>query len=391
MSGPLSGFRVLEMASVISGPYAGMLLADLGAEVTKVELPGTGDVFRLWDGQSGRVRPQFAAQNRGKRSVTIDARRPEGQQVFLRLAAASDVVLENFRPGTLDRMGIGYEAVAGVNPDVVYCSISGMGPTGPYRDRPTYDAIALGFSGLWSQFADAARPQPVGLGLCDQLTGLYAAHGILAALVGRAAGTGGQKLEVSMLGAALAVQTLPVADYTLDGNDDRWSRPRRSQVYAAVAADGLPLAIHLSTPRKFWLGLCAALGRPELASDPRFADKSGRIRNYEELRDILAAAFATRPRAQWLAELERHDVPAAPINSVGEALADPQVQATEMVRRFGSGERAYDLVGFPVRFSRTPCEPSLPPPDLGEHTDDALRAAGLTPDEIERLRADGVI
>ncbi|MCZ6564207.1 MAG: CaiB/BaiF CoA-transferase family protein, partial [Deltaproteobacteria bacterium] len=186
MSGPLlKKIKVLEMAHVISGPYAGMLLADLGADVIKVEMPGTGDYFRIWDGKDDAIRPSFAAYNRGKRSVTINVQTQSGQELYLRLASKVDVVLENFRPGTLERFGVGYEAIREENPDVIYCSLTGMGPTGPYKHRPTYDAIAQAMSGLWSQLTDMDRPEPVGPAISDQLSGLYAAYGILGALVSR--------------------------------------------------------------------------------------------------------------------------------------------------------------------------------------------------------------
>lgn len=392
MSGPLDGIRVIEMANVISGPYVGMLLADLGAGVVKVELPGGGDMFRIWDGAPGRLRPQFAAYNRGKRSVSLDARKPGGQAAYRRLAATADVIVEIFRPGTLDRLGIGYERIAEINPRVVYCAITGMGDRGPYRDRPTFDAIAQAVSGLWSQFTDMSEPEPLGPPLCDQLTALYAVQGVLAALFDRARSGRGQRIDVSMLGSAMAFQTNPIADYTMEGRvPDKLSRARRSQSYAFVAADGLPLAIHLSTPQKFWEGLARSLGRPELVDEPRFRDKAGRIRNYHELRRELAETFRTRPRAEWLAVLDRNDVPAAPINNVAESLQDPQVQALGLLRPFGEGQRRQELAGFPWDLSGTPCEPGLPPPDVGEHTVEVLRAAGYADEEIADLRREGAI
>lgn len=381
MAGPLEGIRVLEMASVISGPYAGMLLADLGASVIKVEMPGTGDVFRLWEGDYTQIRPYFAAYNRGKRSVTVDIRTGEGRAAYLRLASESDVLIENFRPGTLDRYSIGYEAVREVAPAIVYCSISGMGAEGPYRDRPVYDAIAQALSGLWSQLTDMANPEPVGPAICDQLTSLYAVNGIMAALVRRSITGEGQQLQTSMLAAAMAFQTVPIADYSMEGKvADKWSRPRRSLSFAFVAADGQPFAIHLSTPHKFWAGLLAAAGMPELADDPRFADKAARIRHYDELRELLAGAFRERPRQEWLARLTEHDVPCAPINTIAEAMADPQVRFAHLIRSFGLPGRTADLAGFPVGFSATPCQPGLPPPRAGEHTHEILEQADASAD-----------
>lgn len=392
MAGPLTGIKVLEAASVITGPFAAMLLADLGAEVVKVEMPGTGDYFRLWDGKEGSVRPSFAAYNRGKKSITINLQNGSGREVFLRLAAKADVVLENFRPGTLDRLGVGYEKIREMNPRVIYCSITGMGSTGPERNRPTYDAIAQATSGLWSQLTDIKRPEPVGPALCDQLGGLFAAYGILGALVSRSSTGQGQKLEVSMLSAAIAFQPTAVADYLMEGEiADKSSRPHRSQSYAFLAADGLPLAVHLSTPQKFWRGLAETVGKPELVEDPRFATKGGRVKNYDALRDLLAEIFATRPRAEWLQLLKERDVPSGPIYTIAETLADAQVQHIEMVRTFGEAERALKLVGFPVKYGATSCEPGLPVPGLGEHTESVLGGLGYGEAELARMKAEGAI
>ncbi len=392
MAGPLEGINVLEMTNFISGPYAAMLLADLGAEVIKVEMPGTGDPFRQWSEREQEVRPQFAAYNRGKKSITVNIQTEKGREVFRRLAQRADVLLENFRPGTMERLGLGYEALRETNPRLVYCSITGMGSTGPYRHRPTYDAIAQAMSGLWSVFTDPKNPRPIGPALSDQLTGVYAAYGVLAALVTRATRGYGQKIETSMLSASMAFMTAAIADYTLAGEiADQDARPRRSQSYAFVASDGLPFAIHLSSPPKFWQGLTTAIGHPELMEDPRFKGKNDRVRNYEALRDILAEIFRTRPRAEWLAVLEQHDVPCAPIYNIVEAINDPQAQHIGMVRTFGQGSRAVQLVGFPVEFVDTPCEPGLPPPSVGEHTEEILRGLGYTDQDIALMREEGAI
>lgn len=378
--GPLSGVRVLEMCSFISGPYACMLLADLGAEVTKVEAPEAGDPFRYWQSNPGVINSQFAAYNRGKRSVTMDVKRSEGRDAFLKLAAEVDVVVENFRPGTTDRLGIGYDAIQRRNPGVVYCLITGMGSTGPLSHLPTYDAIAQARSGLWSLLTDIRDPKPVGPAMSDQLTGVFAAYGVLGALVARGRTGVGQKIEVSMLSATLSFLTSGVSRYLMEAAvwDHQW-RPRESQSYAFLAGDSLPFAIHLSSPPKFWQGLARAAGRVGLVDDPRFRTKADRVRHYDVLHDILSEVFATHPRVYWIERLQEQDVPCAPIYTLAEAVGDPQAQHLEMVRRFGEGERAVDLVGFPVQFSGTPLAPGLPPPLLGEHTQEVLQAPGRTP------------
>lgn len=392
MAGPLTGIRALELASFISGPYAGMLLADLGAEVIKVEPPGSGDPFRGWeDGQAG-ITSSFASYNRGKKSVTLNIRTEPGRDAYRRLSETVDVVVENFRPGTTDRLGIGYEVLRERNPRLVYCLMTGMGSSGPDRDLPSYDAIAQARGGLWSVLTDLNTPKPIGPAMADQLTGLYAAYGVLGALVARSLQGCGQKLEVSMLSAIMAFMTSPIASYLMDGEvGDQDSRPRRSQSYAFLAGDSLPLGIHLSSPPKFWEGLARAVGRLDLIDDPRFKTKGNRVSNYDALRDILADIFHTRPRAEWLAILREHDVPSAPINTVAEAVADPQARHIGMVRTFGTGNRTIELVGFPAAFAETPAQPGLPPPFLSEHTEQVLRHLGYSDGDIERLRREDVI
>lgn len=392
VAGPLAGLRVVEMASFISGPYAGMLLADLGAEVVKVELPGSGDPFRQWGDREGAVRPQFAAYNRGKKSVTLDVRTSTGRDLYLRLARAADVVVENFRPGTADEMGIGYDALRAANPRLVYCAISGMGSSGPYRDRPTYDAIAQAMSGLWSVLTDTRDPHPIGPPMADQLTGLYAALGVSAALAARATSGAGQKIDTSMLAAGVAFMTEPLAGYTMTGEiADQHARPRRSQSYAFVAADGKPLAIHLSSPTKFWDGLTDAVGMPELRADPRFRTKTDRIRAYDALHAVLQDAIGRKPRAEWLAVLERHDVPVAPISNVAEVAADPQTAHLGLVRQFGTGDRALRLAGSPWSFGGAAEGAGAPPPRLGEHNAEVFGALGYAAADIAKLTEAGAV
>lgn len=393
MSAMLSGIRVLEMANVISGPYGGMLLADLGAEVIKVEMPGTGDPFRNWAGEGDGVRPAFAAFNRGKKSVTVNVKAEEGRELYLHLASEADVVLDNFRPGTLDKMGVGYEAICRTNPEVIYCAASGMGPVGPYRDRPTYDAIAQAMSGLWSQLTDIEDPEPVGPPLSDQLTGMFTAYGILGALVSRLLNGKGRKIDVSMLGASLAFQPLAVADYMLSGTvADKSSRPRLSQSYTFVGKDGLAFAVHLSSPPKFWKALLDTLDRADLAEDTRFAKKADRVAHYDELRAELQKEFRHRPREEWLDLLVANDVPAGPIYTIKEALDDPQVKALDMVRTFGEGTRATPLVGYGVDYAGKPAdEAKRPVPELGEHTEEILERLGYDHKAIAALRKAGAV
>ncbi|MCC5949146.1 MAG: CoA transferase [Nitriliruptoraceae bacterium] len=392
MTAPLAGVRVVEMANVISGPFTGMLLADLGADVVKVELTGKGDVFRQWAGDQDTLSPPFAAFNRRKRSVTVDVHDEAGARAYLALTAGADVVLENFRPGVLDRMGVGYDAVRAANPEVIYCAISGVGQTGPESARPTYDAIAQAKSGLTSQLTALDAPEPVGPPLSDQITGMYAAYGILGALYRRQAGGGGEFVDVSMLSSAMSFQTIAVTSNLMTGEvADKIARAKRSQTYAITGSDGRPFAIHLSTPHKFWVGVTDVIGRPELREDDRFRTKPDRIRHYAELRAVFEEAFAGRPRAEWLTALNDADVPAGPINTIEEALADEQTSHLDLVQTFGDGDRAVDLIESAVSYTNSDVAERLPPPQIGEHTDELLLAAGVTSDELADLRERGIV
>lgn len=368
---PLSGVRVVELANVISGPFAGKLLVDLGATVIKVEQPGGGDPFRHWDSVSEASSPSFNSLNRGKQSVTLDLKDPTSQQVLRSLIATADVMTENFRPGFLARHGLGFEDCLRANPQLVYCSVRGLGYD---DDRPVYDAIAQAKSGLWSQFTDLSDPEPVGPALADYLTGLHACLAVVAALAKRATSPGGQHLEVTMLGSCLSVEANAVATYLADGRvADSRSRPRTSQSYAFLAGDGLPFAIHLSSVPKFWENLTSVVGRPDLRTDERFARKPDRVRNYDGLREELSPIFRQRPRIEWLDLLRRADVPAAPIFDVAQALADPDVQSLDVLRPFGSGDREFVGLGLPVRCAAWRSgEPGLPVPKPGEHTQEVL-------------------
>ncbi len=386
----LEGIRILEVANVITGPLAGMTLADLGADVIKVE-PLSGDPFRSWDGRGGDIRPAFAAYNRGKRSIAIDLKSDDGREAFFALAAESDVVVENSRPGAMERMGLGASDLLDRNPRLVYCSISGMGRVGPEHQRPTFDSVALAMSGLWSQLTDLERPELVGPPMADQLTGLYAVIAILGALRERDRTGSGRAVEVNMLAACLAFQPAAVADYTREGIvATKSSRARNSQSYAFVASDTLPFAVHLSTPHKFWVGLCTAVGRPEWAADPRFEAKGQRIDRYAELQTMFSEIFLTEPRDHWLERLREQDVPAAPLLTVGQAIESPQVQAMEIIAPVDTAGLG-GLARLPVVVDGKYMAGERPPPTLGADTDAVLSALGWTAEKLTALRASGAV
>jgi formyl-CoA transferase len=382
---------VIEVASFIAGPYAGSLLADLGADVIKVEAPEGGDPFRGWD--TGTESASFWAYNRGKRSITLNLREPAAIDVLHRLVRSADVLLENMRPGTMDRLGLGYTDLSAINARLVYASVTGFGSSGPYRDRPAYDGIGQALSGLLSLLADRASIQPIGPNFSDSLAGLFAAFGIVSALHARNQTGLGQHVETNLVAASLAFLVAPATE-TLAGAPPPGplSRPTASQTYAWVASDGLPFTVHLSSPPKFWEGLARAADRADLMGDPRFRTRSDRRAHYAELRDELARVFSTRPRHEWLKRLLEEDVPCAPVYNLEQVFEDPQIQhlgmRTPIHRARGS---AIETVRSPLEYSATPVAPPAPPPGLGEHTTSILEQLGYNSENIAELGRRGVI
>ena len=378
MKGPLVGVRVVEAASFITGPYSGQLLADLGAGVIKVESPDGGDPFRSFAGSL--YAPHFIAFNRNKRSLALDLRSERGKRVMRKLLERADVFVENYRPGVMDRLGFGYETVREWNPRLIYCSISGMGRSGPYVERPAYDTVGQALSGMLSQMLEKDRPRIVGPAFSDGITGLTVAYAILAALLARARTGEGQRVDVSMLGATTAFMTSEAVYYfRLGDQGGPRRRPSLSQAYAFTCGDDKIIAIHLSSLDKFWQGLARTVDRPDLLEDPRFTTRLGRVNRSEELQELLAAEFRKRPRADWLPILQTHDVPHAPVYAFGEVFEDPQARQLGLKLDLDHPtEGAVGTVAPPVRFSATPWGELAAPPTLGEHTAEILRELDLS-------------
>jgi crotonobetainyl-CoA:carnitine CoA-transferase CaiB-like acyl-CoA transferase len=381
----LSGIRVLELGNFISGPFAGQLLAEMGAEVIKIEKPDGGDPFRSFSGEP--MSPQFCAHNRGKRSIVLDLTVAEGKEALLRLAEEADVVLENFRPDVLDRLAVGWEAMRARNPRLIYCNISGFGPTGPYAKRPAYDTVAQAMSGFLTQMLDPEHPRIAGPAIGDAISGMYAALAIASAVAGRCRDGKGHRIDVPMVEAMAAFSTDPIAQYFAYGDTPGpYRRAGVSQSFAVRAADGKFIGLHLSSPEKFWDGLIAALERPDIATDPRFATRSDRVERYAELADVLNEAFAARPRDEWMARLHEQDVPHAPIYRFEDLETDPQFIHLGTVYSITCPTTGnLKAVHSPVWCDGARGGESSAPPELGAHSRVELARLGYGDDEIARI------
>jgi crotonobetainyl-CoA:carnitine CoA-transferase CaiB-like acyl-CoA transferase len=320
----LKGVRIVEQGTFITGPCCGLMLADLGADVIKIESPD-GDPYRAYQG--GNYSPHFQAYNRNKRSLALDLKQASDRVVFDQLIAEADVFIQNFRPGTADRLGAGAKRLMELNPKLVYCSISGFGASGPYVDRPSYDSVAQALSGFLSVVVDEDRPRFLGPALADAITGIYSAYGVLGALFDRSRTGKGSVVEVSMLEAMAHFAIEPFTAYFALGTVPKSAdRPRLAQAHILRTKDGGLVAIHLSSLEKFWTGLLTGIEAPQLATDPRFATRLARIENYDALGRELDKIFLTRDCAYWVQRMSDHDVPFAPINKVDAVVKDPQVQ-----------------------------------------------------------------
>jgi crotonobetainyl-CoA:carnitine CoA-transferase CaiB-like acyl-CoA transferase len=372
MGGVLSGIRVVEQGTFITGPCAGMMLADLGADVIKVESP-EGDPYRSYQGD--HYSPHFQAYNRNKRSIALDLKQSADRTLFDGLVREADVFIQNFRPGTATRLGAGPERLNSLNSRLIYASISGFGSTGPYAERPSYDSVAQALSGFLSVVVDSDRPRFLGPALADAITGIYAAYGVLGALVQRARTAQGILVEVSMLEAMAHFAVEPFAAFFALGTSPTSSdRPRLAQAYILRTADRRLIAIHLSSLEKFWGGLVSALEAPDLASDPRFSTRLARIEHYEALNAELDQRFAQHGLAHWVESLGRNDVPYAPINTIDEVTHDPQVEHLGLIVPVEGAHGGTRSVRPPVQFSGVRSASVRAAPRLNEHGD-SIRAA----------------
>ncbi|MGV3553565.1 CaiB/BaiF CoA transferase family protein [Rhizobium sp.] len=363
----LKNIRVIEMGTYITGPAAAMHLADLGADVIKVERPETGDPFRAFKG--GLYSPHYQTYNRNKRSIALDTKIPADLATFRDLIAGADVFIQNFRPGVAEKLGAGYEDLHKLNPKLVYCAISGFGQSGPSRDRPAYDTVAQAASGYLRLLTPPTNPRVIGPAIADAVTGQYAAIGIMAALLERGSTGTGRRLDISMLEAMSHFNLDSFTHYFSEGEImGPLSRPVVSQSYTFECGDGKWIALHMSSPTKFWEGLLEVTGQQALASDPRFAERLERIKHQDDLIAILTPVFKADSRDAWCAKLLAQEVPHSPAYDSHEALQDPQakylklaVPTTHPVMGQSTTVRA------PYNFDGEPELHVVPPPVLDEH------------------------
>ncbi len=377
MISPLKDVRVVEHGTFITGPAAGMLLADMGADVVKVELPGTGDPFRAFKG--GLYSPHFQTYNRNKRSITLNTKQADDLAAFDALIKEADVYIQNFRPGFAEQIGAGEERLRKINPRLIYCAISGFGPTGPYAHRPSYDTVAQAYGGFLRLLVNPENPRVVGPAMADALTGFYAAYGVLGALFERNATGVGRKVEVSMF-EAMTHFNLDAFQHLFSAQEvmGPYSRPSVSQSYVLECADGKWIALHMSSPEKFWQGLATAMERNDIFQDERFASRLARVEHQEALMHVLAGIFRERDRAEWCRRLEAQDVPHAPMYATDEVPNDPQARHLQLfvdAQHPVMGE--FRTVRSPVSFDGQRALEVTAPPLLGEHNDELRK--GWTP------------
>ena len=372
MAKPLATVSVLEMGTFITGPAAGMLLADLGADVVKIERPDGGDPFRAFEGDL--YSPHFQTYNRNKSSITLDTRDAGDLSEFDRMIAQADVFIENFRPGVTRKLNVDPDRLRAINPRLIYLSISGFGTSGPAADRPAFDTVAQAASGFLRLLVNPGNPRVVGPALADSITGFYGCYGVLAALHERVVTGKGRLVEVSMFEAMAHFNLDDFTHYFAEGQVmGPYSRPHVSQSYVFQCGDGGWIALHMSSPPKFWDNLAAAVGRPDMLAQPEFATRSARIANYEQVVAFLAPLFAARPRAEWCAILEQREVPHSPVYTAPEVIETEQARHLQLCVEDPAGPRgAFRTIRSPVSFDGERMLDVTAPPTLGQHNDALL-------------------
>ena len=396
MTKALEGIRVLDLTRALAGPFCTLMLGDNGADVIKIEIPGSGDDTRKWGPPFiGDESAYFLSINRNKRSLTLNLQDPKAQDVFMKLAKDSDVVVENFTPGVMDRFGLGYEAVKAVNPNVVYCSISGFGQDGPYRSRPAYDQIMQGVGGLMSITGEPdGEPQKIGIAVTDIGAGMWSAFAITTALHHRDKTGEGQYIDISMLDAQVAWLTYQAAFFF--ANDEPPKRmgaahPTLVPYQAFMCSDGKYINVAVGSER-IWERFCQGMGREDLKDHPDYSVNSVRVAHRGAIVSMLQEIFLTRPVSEWVEDLQAANVPCGPINDLADVFADPQVLARDMLQEMPHPTLGtIRQTGLPIKFSRTPGGLDLHPPLLGEHNQEILSSLGYSDADVQSLKDASVI
>jgi formyl-CoA transferase/CoA:oxalate CoA-transferase len=395
MSHVLDSITILDLTRYLAGPYCSMILGDLGAEVVKIERPKTGDGSRQWGppfihGESA----YFLSINRNKKSVTINLRTDKGCEIVRKMASTYDVLIENYRPGIVQKLGLDYETLNKINPQLIYCSISGFGQTGPYREKPSYDIVGQAMGGLMSLTGEENRPPvKIGVAISDIFAGMYAAIGILSALITRKQTGQGQMIDVSLLDGLVSILSHQAGNYLVSGVDPKRlgsAHPTIAPYQAFQAADSY-FVIAVGNDA-LWRRFCQGVNLSELMTDPRFATNPDRVKNRDELTQILNTVFQKKTAQEWLSLIEKAGVPCGPVLQLSEVFTDPQVLHRKMVEEIEHPSAGHiKVVGTPLKLSSTPASIRTPPPILGEHTTIILQSLGYTPSEIAELIKSKVI
>jgi CoA:oxalate CoA-transferase len=391
---PLSGIKVLDLSRVLAGPYCGMILADLGAYVVKIERPEKGDDSRAYGPFVNGESAYFMSINRNKKSVTLNLKSPEGKEIFKQLVKKFDVVVENFRPGTMDKLGLGYNILKEINPRIIYAASSGYGYTGPYKERPAYDAVIQAMGGLMSITGfPGGKPTRVGASIADISTGMFCAIGILAALIKRQTTGEGDMVDVAMLDSVVALLENAISRYEVTGEPPKPLGNRHPSIFPFESFEAKDGDIMIAAGNdELWAKLCRAIGKEELIDDPRFKTNPLRGRNHDEMKKILDDTIRTRTVDEWMKILEDAGIPCSPINTIDKVVKHPQVLARNMiVKVYHPRVGEIRIPGSPIKFASE--NPRIgPAPVLGEHTEEVLKEfLSISDEELSRLKASGVI
>jgi crotonobetainyl-CoA:carnitine CoA-transferase CaiB-like acyl-CoA transferase len=395
MALPLEGVKVLDLTNVMAGPYCSMVLGDMGAEITKIENFPEGDTSRRFDPQINGESYCFAVLNRNKKSVALNMKDPRGKEIFMKLAAKADIIMENFRPGVVKKLGIDYDSVKGFNPGVIYASMSGFGQTGPYGKKGGFDIIAQGMSGIMVMTGyPGGRPAKVGIAMNDIASGVTALYGILGAYIGRLRSGSGQYLETSLLEAGLAWTPWEFGAYFGSGEipTATGTRHRRSTPYQAYRTKDGYVTVGAGN-NKLWNNFCTMVcNKPEWLTDPRFASLSSRLRHIDELEQEIEVIFATQPTAHWVEKLDAAEVPAGPVYGYDQIMNDPHIKARKMVVEIDHPKIGrMKTIGLPIKSTGELTAIRMPAPWLGQHSEEVLRGIGYEGGDLGALFEDGVI